>query len=77
MNSPIEYTSPNYPDATYSEYELESMFDDFLNEMEGTVTILGLEYDAAEAVKRIDPILHRTSFLDWLDAEEFDEVTGN
>ena len=77
MNSPIEYTSPNYPDATYNEYELESMFDDFLNEMEGTVTILGLEYDAAEAVRRIDPTLHRTAFLDWLDAEEFDEVADD
>lgn len=73
----IEYTSPVWSDDTYNEYELESMFDDYLDEVEGTVTLLGLEYSAAEAIKRVDPTAHRAAFLDWLDAEEFSEVTGN
>ena len=77
MTKPTEYTNPNYPNATYNEWELESMFDDYLDEVEGTVTLLGLEYGAAEAIKRVDPIAHRTAFFDWLDSEGFDEVADN
>ena len=70
----LEYTSPNYPNDTLNEYELESMFDDWLDEVEGVVTLLGrYEYSAAEAIKRIDPILYRECYFEWLDAEGFTE----
>ena len=35
----IEYTSPNYPNDTLNEYELESMFDDWLDEVEGVALV--------------------------------------
>ena len=75
MANIIEYASAIYPGITYNEYELESMFDDYLNEVEGVVTLLGsYEYNASEAIKRIDPILYRETYFGWLDAEGFDEI---
>jgi hypothetical protein len=52
-----------------STHELEQRYSDFLSEVYGAVKICGLEYDAARALKEIDPTAFRCGFNDWLDAE--------
>lgn len=75
MPNTIKFNSPNYPNGPFTEYELEAIFADWLNDVEGTVTLLGrYEYNAAEAIKRLDPILYRECYVEWLDTEEFTET---
>ncbi len=57
----------------YKEYELEDMFNDFLNECYGTVKIAGYEYDTASVLKEIDEIAYREGFNNWLDSEKEEE----
>lgn len=44
-------------------------YDESLNEL-GEVTIGGLQYEQAEALKRVDPIAYRCGFNDWADGEQ-------
>jgi hypothetical protein len=57
-----------------SDRELESMFDDFLDETCGEVEIAGLTYSTSRALKEVDPIAYRCGFNDWLDAAITDGV---
>ena len=52
-----------------TDYELHERFDDMLDECYGTVTVAGMEYDTARALKELDPIAYRCSFHDWIDSE--------
>lgn len=58
--------------TTYYEYQVEDMFDDYLDE-EGIVTVAGMEFYPSVLLKRADSIAYRTAFLDWVDAYGLDE----
>ena len=52
--------------------ELKERYADTLSEIYGTVSICGHDYDAAHALKRVDPIAYRRGFSEWLDFETCD-----
>ena len=41
-----------------NEYELAQQFDEFLDEVYGTVKIAGYEYNTSQALKEVDPIAY-------------------
>ena len=65
-------TIDNYDDAV-------NAFEDMLDEVCGPVIIAGHSYDAAYALKEVDPIAYREAFLNWLDSEgvDSDSLTGD
>lgn len=52
--------------------ETVDAFDDLLNEIHETVTLLGVEYYPSELLKDTDPIAYRCGWLDWCDSEGID-----
>lgn len=53
-----------------SERELETQFDDMLDDCFGDVTIGGHEYAHSNALKRVDPIAYREGFLNYIDSRD-------
>lgn len=53
-------------------HQAEEAYEDFLNEVHGTVEICGITYDAGRAFKMIDPIAFHCGFNDWLDSVQAD-----
>lgn len=51
----------------FSSGELEDVYQDDLGDCYGMVSVCGLEYDAARALREIDPIAFREGFLGWID----------
>jgi len=49
-----------------TESDMESAHDDMLDEVYGTVSICGYEYDAARALREIDPIAYRCGYADFV-----------
>lgn len=60
--------------ATHTEKDFEQL----LNEIYGPVNITGHDYESGYALKLVDPIMFRESYLEWLDqsgaAGEFPEI---
>lgn len=52
-----------------SEDDAESMFNDFIDEMTGPVTVLGMEYTASRVLKELDPIAYNCELANYLDSE--------
>lgn len=52
------------------EYEAYDRYDEFIDEMDGPVKVMGLEYDPSKVLKEVDPTAYETGFNDWLDSEE-------
>lgn len=52
-----------------NDYELESAYDEMLNDVYGVVNVAGYEYEAARVLKEIDPTAYRCGFIDWSDSE--------
>lgn len=52
-----------------SDSEMESRFDDMLDEVYGEVNICGCIYLASRVLAKIDPIAYRCGLNDWTDAE--------
>lgn len=52
-----------------SEREAAEAFDDFLDEVYGSVTVAGYTMDTSTVLRSADPIAYRQEFLDWLDAD--------
>ena len=61
-----EYTENTLPVLTES--EALSLFDDYLNDCFGLVSVAGLEYLTSELLKHTDPAAYRCDFIDWCDA---------
>ena len=59
----------------HSEQDMVDQFDGMLDDCYGTVSVAGMEYDTARALKEIDPIAFRCSLLDYIDGAEVDEVS--
>jgi len=53
---------------TISEYELEQMYDEMLDEVYGVVEIAGMTYDTSRALKDCDPIAYRVGMSDYADS---------
>ena len=54
-----------------SDDELQTRYNESLDDAHGTIEIAGLEYNTSYALLEVDPIAYRTGFNDWLDS-----VTG-
>jgi len=54
------------------EREAADMFEEFVNEMCPTVSIMGYHYDPARVLKEVDPTAYRQEFLNWVDSQERD-----
>lgn len=54
------------------ERQAEEAFEEFVNEMGQTVTVMGYDMDPARVLKEVDPTAYRQEFLNWLDSEERD-----
>ena len=52
-----------------TEWELKERYDDALDDCYGDVEIGGLMYRHSRAMKAVDPIAYRCSFIDWVDSE--------
>ena len=53
----------------FSESDIESMFDDMLDDIYGPVKIFErYEYSYARAVRELDPTLYHTALLEYIDA---------
>lgn len=50
-----------------SDYDLEKMYLDFLDEIYGEVKIAGYNYMTGRTLQEIDPTAFRTGLNDWLD----------
>ena len=48
-----------------NEYELAQQFDEFLDEVYGTVKIAGYEYNTSQALKEVDPIAYSVGMNDY------------
>jgi hypothetical protein len=53
---------------TISEYELEQMYDEMLDEVYGVVEIAGMTYDTSRALRDCDSIAYRVGMSDYADS---------
>jgi hypothetical protein len=59
------YTADGTP---ITEYELETQFDEMLDDVYGDIEIFGrYHYSYSRAVESLDPILYREAFLEYVD----------
>ena len=61
---------------TFTERELEDLFDDFLDDCHETVKICGYEYSPSEALYSVDPTAYRQEFLFFVDTD-YVEIDDN
>ena len=59
----------------YSEQDMVDQFEGMLDEVYGTVSVAGMEYGTARALKDLDPIAYRCWLLDYIDGAEVEEVS--
>jgi hypothetical protein len=55
-----------------SDYDLDKMYQDYLDETFGDVVIAGISYSCSYAFKEIDPIAYNCGFADWISQEAED-----
>lgn len=60
------------PRIEMSEREADEAFQDYVNELNDTVTICGYEFDPAPVLKERDPTAYRQEFLEWVEFREKD-----
>ena len=56
-----------------SERKLEEMFNEYLDEVYGSIIVAGYTYQTSDVLKDVDPIAYNEAFRDWLDVELTDE----
>lgn len=57
-----------YDEEPLDETDLYDMYDDMLNEMSDNITISDITFNAAEVLKKCDPIAYRCGYHDYTDA---------
>ena len=60
----------------YTDTELESQYDDWIDEVEGDIRIFEMPFQPSRILRELDPIAYRCGFNNWIDCSEIDEV-GN
>ena len=58
-----------YTGEALDDYDLHELFDEYLDEIYGTVEVAGLTFDVVTALKELDPIAYHCSYVDWLSSE--------
>ena len=58
--------------CNFNEYELEQMYNEFLDDCYPTVNVCGYDFNPSRALKELDPTAYRCGFLDWCDQEGYD-----
>ena len=58
-----------YTGEALDDYDLHELFDSMLDELYGTVEVVGLTFDVVTVFKELDPIAYRCSYIDWLSSE--------
>ena len=72
----MSYTAYKDEDGRhYSEQDMADRFEEMLNDCYGTVSVAGMEYGTARALKELDPVAYRCWLLDYIDGAEVDEVS--
>jgi len=72
----MSYTAYKGEDGRhYSEQDMADQFDGMLDDCYGTVSVAGMEYDTARALKELDPIAYRCGLLDYVDSLDMEEVS--
>jgi hypothetical protein len=63
---------------TISQYELETMYEDMLDDVYGVVDVAGMQYDTSRLLKEADPIAYAVGMHDYADSLMSDgyEVEG-
>ena len=56
-----------------TDYEIEESYKSMLDDVYGTVTIAGYEYDTSRALYECDPIAYRVGLSDFEDSLEDEE----
>jgi hypothetical protein len=51
------------------EREAEGLFNESIDDVTGTIDILGMKYCASTVLKEVDPTAYDCAMADWLDAE--------
>jgi hypothetical protein len=61
--------------------DIESLYDDMLDDTYGVVSIAGMEYSTSDVLKRLDPIAYRCGLDDYIDSlltdGEIEEIDGD
>lgn len=65
----LEEMNKRLAELQLSTLELKERFDEFLDDVYGTVEVAGLSYCTSNLLKSTDPIAYRCGFNDWLDVE--------
>ena len=72
----MSYTAYKGEDGRhYSEQDMVDQFEEMLDEVYGTVSVAGMEYGTARALRDLDPIAYRCWMLDYIDGAEVEEVS--
>jgi len=72
----MSYTAYKDESGTYySEQDMNDRFEEMLGDVYGTVSVAGMEYDTARALKDLDPIAYRCGLLDYIDGAGVEEVS--
>lgn len=58
----------------YSDRDLETMFEDMLNECHDNIKIGSLEYLPSLVLKHVDPVAYRCGLADYIDSLLTDEI---
>jgi len=70
--TPFDYENmedgERYEDHALTDYDLDQMYREMLDEAYGTATVAGMQYDTSRALYELDPTAYRTGFSDWLDS---------
>ena len=56
------------------EYEARQLFEDYLNDCEPEVTILGMNYPAGYALRLLDEVAFEEEMRNWIDVDEEIEI---
>ena len=57
--------------------DLESRYDDFLDEIYPDCTVAGMSFCTSRAIKELDPTAYRCGMSDWESDEGFVEIDGD
>ena len=52
----------------------EEMYDEMLDDCEGTVTLCGMTYSASHVLREVDPTAYRCGFNDYVDSLTHDDI---
>lgn len=55
--------------SQFSDYQLDRMFADFLDETYDDIEICGCKYQPSRTLREVDPVAYREFYNNWLDSQ--------